>query len=68
MGLTRERLICLALLVGCDYTAGVPGIGAVGALEILAEFACEADDDSDESFTALRKFAQWHAELREQSK
>ncbi|CAH2067355.1 unnamed protein product, partial [Iphiclides podalirius] len=36
--LTREQLILLALLVGSDYTTGVPGVGPVTALEILASF------------------------------
>ncbi|KPI94605.1 DNA repair protein complementing XP-G cells-like [Papilio xuthus] len=36
--LSREQLILFALLVGSDYTMGVPGIGPVTALEILASF------------------------------
>lgn len=36
--LTREQLILLALLVGSDYTMGVPGVGPVTAMEILASF------------------------------
>ena len=38
LGLTREKLICLALLTGSDYTEGVETVGPVSALEILAEF------------------------------
>ncbi|USP82650.1 hypothetical protein yc1106_09924 [Curvularia clavata] len=36
--LTREKLIDIAQLLGSDYTAGIPGIGPVTALEILSEF------------------------------
>jgi DNA excision repair protein ERCC-5 len=36
--LTREKLIAIAQLLGSDYTTGIPGIGPVTALEILAEF------------------------------
>ncbi|KIW07149.1 uncharacterized protein PV09_02019 [Verruconis gallopava] len=37
-GLTRQRLISIAQLLGSDYTEGLPGIGPVTALEILSEF------------------------------
>ncbi|PVI02376.1 PIN domain-like protein [Periconia macrospinosa] len=36
--LTREKLIDIAQLLGSDYTAGIPGIGPVTALELLSEF------------------------------
>ena len=42
MSLSRERLISLAYLLGSDYTIGLPGVGPVVALELLAEFPwCE---------------------------
>ena len=37
--LTRDKLIAIAQLLGSDYTAGIPGIGPVTALEMLGEFA-----------------------------
>lgn len=37
-GLTRQRLISIAQLLGSDYTEGLPGVGPVTALEILSEF------------------------------
>lgn len=37
LGLTRERFIQLALLLGSDYTVGLPGVGAVTSMEILDE-------------------------------
>lgn len=38
IGLSQDKLIELALLLGSDYTEGVKGIGPVMAMEILAEF------------------------------
>ncbi|KAI5970561.1 RAD2 [Candida margitis] len=38
VGLSRENLIELAMLLGSDYTQGIKGIGPVLAVEILAEF------------------------------
>ncbi|WVQ81754.1 hypothetical protein IAT38_003879 [Cryptococcus sp. DSM 104549] len=38
LSLTRQRLISLAYLLGSDYTLGLPGIGPVMALEVLANF------------------------------
>lgn len=42
--LARQQMIQLALLVGSDYTSGLPGIGPVTAMEILAAFPSEGDD------------------------
>lgn len=38
IGLTQDKLIELALLLGSDYTEGIRGIGPVLAMEIIAEF------------------------------
>eukprot|EP01132_Coremiostelium_polycephalum_P007394 gene7394-9086_t len=38
LGLTRDMLINIALLLGCDYTMGVKGIGIINAVEIINEF------------------------------
>lgn len=38
LGLSQDKLIDLALLLGSDYTEGIKGIGPVLAMEILAEF------------------------------
>ena len=38
LSLSRERLISLAYLLGSDYTIGLPGVGPVVALELLANF------------------------------
>ncbi len=37
-GLSRDKLINLALMTGSDYTDGIESVGPVSALEILAEF------------------------------
>lgn len=47
MGLDRDKLIELALLLGSDYTEGIKGVGPVLAMEILAEFG------------DLRQFKEW---------
>lgn len=38
LSLTRERLISLSYLLGSDYSIGLPGVGPVMALELLANF------------------------------
>jgi DNA excision repair protein ERCC-5 len=38
LGLNRQDLINIALLVGSDYTVGVNSVGIVKAMEILNEF------------------------------
>ena len=38
LGLSREGLISLALLLGSDYTAGIAGVGVVNAVEIMSTF------------------------------
>ncbi|KAI4320456.1 hypothetical protein MLD38_033934 [Melastoma candidum] len=50
LGLTREKLISMALLLGSDYTEGVSGIGIVNAIEIVNAFPEE---------DGLRKFREW---------
>ena len=37
-GLTREKMILLAMLTGSDYTEGISNVGPVTGMEILAEF------------------------------
>ena len=41
LSMDQKRLIAAALLLGSDYTEGIPSIGPVSAVEILAEFANE---------------------------
>ena len=50
LGLTRERLACLALLLGSDYTPGVRGIGKVNAIEVISAFP---------GLAGLRQFRDW---------
>lgn len=38
IGLDRDRMVQLALLLGSDYTEGVKGVGVVNALEICTAF------------------------------
>ena len=37
-GLSRDHLIVLAYLLGCDYAEGLEGIGIVMAMEVLRDF------------------------------
>ncbi|CAG8600150.1 12872_t:CDS:2, partial [Acaulospora colombiana] len=48
--LDREKLIRLAILLGSDYSEGLPGVGVVNAMEIFNEFP---DEDG------LEKFRDW---------
>lgn len=50
LGLDRRQLIRLAQLLGSDYTDGLPGVGPVTALELLAQFP--GDD-------GLKRFRDW---------
>ncbi|KAG0583390.1 hypothetical protein KC19_3G132700 [Ceratodon purpureus] len=38
LGLTRDKLIHMALLLGSDYTEGISGIGIVNAIEVVNAF------------------------------
>lgn len=48
LGLDRENMIDLALLLGSDYTNGLKGMGPVSSMEVIAEFG------------DLRKFKEWY--------
>nr|GMC59385.1 DNA repair protein UVH3 isoform X1 [Ipomoea batatas] len=50
LGLDREKLIRMAMLLGSDYTEGVSGIGIVNAIEVLNAFPEE---------DGLHKFREW---------
>ena len=41
LGLSRDDLIHLAYLLGCDYCEGVRGVGIVNAMEIIENFTFE---------------------------
>ncbi|KAK1410132.1 hypothetical protein QVD17_36665 [Tagetes erecta] len=50
LGLTREKLIRMAMLLGSDYTEGISGIGIVNAVEVINAFPEE---------DGLKKFREW---------
>lgn len=52
LGLTRQRLIALALLTGCDYYPGVYGVGKETAIKLLAKLG---DIDVLDRFRSWRK-------------
>ncbi|ODV93246.1 hypothetical protein PACTADRAFT_51863 [Pachysolen tannophilus NRRL Y-2460] len=63
LGLNREKLIELAILLGSDYTEGINGVGKVTAMEILAEFDNGENNgennDEKEFGSALINFRNW---------
>ncbi|XP_033110314.1 DNA repair protein complementing XP-G cells-like [Anneissia japonica] len=50
--LDRMKLINLALLLGCDYSDGIDGVGCITAMEILSEFPGSGID-------GLKNFKAW---------
>ena len=50
LGLTRDDLIAMAMLLGSDYALGVDGIGEVNALEVLGTFG---------GLGGLARFREW---------
>jgi len=50
IGLSREQLVMLAIFLGCDYAAGIRGVGIVNAMEIVEAYS---------SFEALQRFKVW---------
>ncbi|KAK7479737.1 hypothetical protein BaRGS_00029013 [Batillaria attramentaria] len=57
LGLTRERLVALALLLGCDYyPAGVPGVGEAWALKLLTSL---------NKVNILERFEKWKGMKRD---
>ncbi|KAJ7170760.1 hypothetical protein C8R43DRAFT_1059410 [Mycena crocata] len=55
LGLDRDTLIRLAYLLGSDYVDGLPGIGPVVAMELLAEFPGQ---------DGLHKFKDWWTKVQ----
>jgi len=60
LGLTREKLIQLAYLLGSDYVEGLEKVGPVVAMEILNEF----DDKSGERQDSLVLFKEWWSKVQ----
>lgn len=61
LGLQRDDLIAMALMLGCDYTTGVHGIGPVNAMEVIYSYGGGAEERA-EGFSwlvQLRKLRQY---------
>lgn len=56
LGLSRESLISLALLLGSDYTPGIAGVGIVNAVEIMSTFP---------GYDGLVEFEKWVNDIDE---
>lgn len=61
-GITKEVLVALALLLGCDYTPGVSGIGLAGALAAVA-VAWNLRSDGDGGPSAVRSLLEHFEEV-----
>ncbi|CAF4791384.1 unnamed protein product [Rotaria sp. Silwood1] len=66
LGLDRESMIAIGMIVGSDYTKGIPNAGIMTALEILQEF-------HGTCMERLEKFRRWwkkaqNSEYKTQSK
>jgi len=48
-------MILIGMMVGCDYTEGIHGVGAVSAMEILGEFHVKSMNPID----SLVAFKNW---------
>ncbi|KAJ8325619.1 DNA repair protein rad2 [Batrachochytrium dendrobatidis] len=67
LGLSREKLILLAYLLGSDYTPGLVGIGPVTSVEILNEWCnldyskggVDANLEPTSALTGLEAFKAW---------
>ena len=55
-------MVALGMLLGCDYTTGVKGVGIVNAMEILDAFPATGDKSEDGLLAGLRAFRDWHAQ------
>ncbi|KAL0089838.1 hypothetical protein F4703DRAFT_1926578 [Phycomyces blakesleeanus] len=65
MQLDRRKLIQISFFLGSDYTTGIPGIGPVTALELLAEFSAPIDadyaiDENEPLEAPLERFRDWY--------
>eukprot|EP00930_Biecheleria_cincta_P042267 TRINITY_DN29077_c0_g1_i1.p1 TRINITY_DN29077_c0_g1~~TRINITY_DN29077_c0_g1_i1.p1 ORF type:complete len:1290 (-),score=288.18 TRINITY_DN29077_c0_g1_i1:104-3973(-) len=63
LGLVQEHLVALAMLLGCDYTLGVHGVGIVNGLEIIRAFAPRRERENqasgDDWLQSLRHLRSW---------
>ncbi|CAE7374020.1 UVH3 [Symbiodinium natans] len=60
LGLLQDHLVVLAMLLGCDYTLGVHGVGIVNGLEIVRAFSPGRDMANTEAWLQhLKNFRTW---------
>eukprot|EP00767_Chilomastix_cuspidata_P002057 gnl/Chilomastix_cuspidata/2179.p1 GENE.gnl/Chilomastix_cuspidata/2179~~gnl/Chilomastix_cuspidata/2179.p1 ORF type:complete len:750 (+),score=188.87 gnl/Chilomastix_cuspidata/2179:46-2295(+) len=52
-GIGREALVAFALLLGCDFAPGVPGVGPISAAEVVAALLRTHDGDPEAALAAL---------------
>ncbi len=56
LSLTRERLITIAYLLGSDYTIGLPHVGPIVAMELMANFP---------GSNGLQNFKKWWLDVQQ---
>jgi flap endonuclease-1 len=56
LGITREQLVDIALLVGTDYNEGVKGVGVKRALSMVKEGVSVAELIKDVEYEEIREF------------
>ncbi|CAJ1449166.1 unnamed protein product [Effrenium voratum] len=59
LGLLHDHMIVLAMLLGCDYTLGVHGVGIVNGLEIVRAFTPGRNMGNEEWLQRLQSFRSW---------
>ena len=60
LGMSRDNLIAMALLLGCDYLPdGVPGVGQETVIKLLKE---------NRGFNLLQQFTEWKSPNFDRSK
>ena len=56
-GLSRDMLVCVAIMSGCDYTTGIERVGPQTAIKILKEFKIENEKNVlEKDFESLVNF------------
>jgi hypothetical protein len=63
IGLSKDRFLCLAVLLGSDYSIGVKGIGPKKALHLLNEMGPVDEDDLVETIFEGLRTGKWPSKV-----
>ena len=64
LGMLQEHLVVLAMVLGCDYSLGVHGVGIVNGLEIVQAFAPRPSEDGTDAAQPVQT-EEWLQGLRQ---